>query len=214
MLTSEDVQFYGTSTLEYIEGQEKLFIDTFYTKSEIGRRLVAEGLNTSENLNKIQIAADTSDEPVSFAAFVAAAKRLYLIGSLQSKAQAPVVVEEPKKLTANQLAWQEFRVFSETQTSSECKARAQRDSEYGSFYRKQFEREFAAEQVADAVVPAGQPTAKVKADADLVDFARRYNTTPIAQLKPKGGFVVVGGETMRYEDFLAQQARATNARLI
>lgn len=61
--------------------------------------------------------------------------------------------EEPeeKPLTGSQKAWSEYRQWSETHSSNECRARARTDAGYAAFMRKNLEREFVVE-VGDAAV--------------------------------------------------------------
>jgi hypothetical protein len=71
--------------------------------------------------------------------------------------------------------------------------RKQSDPSYAAYVRKALQAEMSQE-IDGAVTPAGQPTTKVRVSQELTDFARKYNKEPIANLRPKGGFVTLDGE--------------------
>ena len=99
-----------------------------------------------------------------------------------------------KLLTKEQLLWSEYRQWSETASSSEVTRRKQSDPGYAAYVRKALQAEMSQE-IDGAVTPAGQPTTKARVSQELTDFARKYNKEPIANLRPKGGFVTLGWRT-------------------
>jgi hypothetical protein len=133
---------------------------------------------------------------------------------------APVVDTTPrgrdgKPLTGSQLKWSEFRKFSESATMSEINLRKRSDPEFANFVRKNMEREFAAEPVGDAVTPAGHVAqAQGNATAELTDFVRKYNREPVANLRPKGGFVSLDGVLIAWADYQNLINRAAIAGLL
>lgn len=186
VMTWEEVKMYGCDGLEYIEGHEQIFPQAFREMTEMGKRLVAEGLATSENINKIQKEADVSDEPFTMEQFVAAAKRLYLLGELKPK-PAPIEVVQAKKLTPSQRAWAEFRKFTDEHSVADCKARARTDEAYAKFIHTNLVREMGDGNVPDAAVAVG--TAAVRQDKsisitnDLRRFADEYRRTSAADVR-------------------------------
>jgi hypothetical protein len=185
ILTFEEVRMYGCDGLEYVEGNEKVFVRAFREMTEIGKRLVNEDLDTNENLNKIQEAADVSDEPFTMEQFIAAAKRLYLLGELKPKPEPVEVVKE--KMTPSQKTWSEFRIFTDSHSVADCKLRARTDESYAKFLHTNLVREMGNGNVPDAVVAVG--TAAVRQDKtvaitnDLKKFADEYRHTSAADVR-------------------------------
>jgi hypothetical protein len=87
-----------------------------------------------------------------------------------------------RPLTPAQIAWSEYRTFSESHSMAECKQRAKTDAGYGSFFRKQYERETG--EVGDAVdnLNQRQPVSTAPAE-ELVAFAAEYYKTPTEKLR-------------------------------
>jgi hypothetical protein len=137
--------------------------------------------------------------------------------------QAVQLVEEPedlrprgrdgKVLSASQLKWQEFRVWSETASSDERKRRMSSDPDYASYVRKSLQAEMTQE-IGGAVTPAGEPEKKIKANAELVDFVHKYNRSSRDSLKPRGGYVQLDGQPLLYSTFISLVERAAQARLL
>ncbi len=125
---------------------------------------------------------------------------------------APTV--ETPRLSSSQQLWHEFRVWTDSHSSSECRLRARSDEQYGNFYHKNLEREFGAQQVGDAVTPEGQPSGRHAVTAEIREFARLYHQTPISDLRPKGGLVRLGGREMSWSWFNQQLEAATAAGVI
>jgi hypothetical protein len=186
VMTWDEVKMYGCDGLEYVEGNEKVFVRAFREMTEIGKRLVNEDLDTSENLNKIQEAADVSDDPFTMEQFVAAAKRLYLLGELQPKPE-PVEVVPTKKLTPSQQAWSEFRQFTDEHSVADCKARARVDEAYAKFLHTNLLREMGNGNVPDAVVAVGTDAVRqdktIAITNDLKKFADEYRRTSAADVR-------------------------------
>jgi hypothetical protein len=79
---------------------------------------------------------------------------------------------------------------------------------------KNYEREFAEQPVADGVVPAGEPTKKIKPTAQLVEFAEKYKVEPTENLRPRGGSVKLAGALIPYSTFQDLVDRAASAGLL
>ena len=107
-------------------------------------------------------------------------------------------VAETPRLTGSQQAWHEYRVWSDSHSSSECRLRARSDEGYGNFFRKNLEREFGAQQVGDAVIPAGQSSGRQAPTQELRDFARSYLTERSENLRPKSGLITLAGRQLSY----------------
>ena len=119
-----------------------------------------------------------------------------------------------KLLTPQQIVWSEMTTFANTATPDAIRQRRHIDSVFADFVRTNLRREMAATEVGDAVTPAGQPTTKARASQELVDFARKYNAEPIANLRPKGGFVRLEGEQLTWATFNDLLSRASAANLL
>jgi hypothetical protein len=119
-----------------------------------------------------------------------------------------------KLLTPQQIAWGEMARFAETATPDAIRQRRHTDQVFAEFVRTNLRREMQEQPVGDAVSPAGQPTTKARASQELVDFARKYNAEPIANLRPKGGFVRLEGEQLTWATFNDLLSRASAANLL
>jgi hypothetical protein len=172
----------------------------------------------------LAVAKDTTGQPLISRPILERALTLLIdSGELQPKNVAQSAqLEEPeedlrprgrdgKLLTDSQLKWQEYRTWSETANSSERKIRMNSDSGYATFVRKALQAEMS--QPIDGAVPVG-PTSKARVSKDLVDFARKYHKEPIANLRPKGGFVTLEGEQIAWPAFNELMTKATAAGVI
>jgi hypothetical protein len=75
--------------------------------------------------------------------------------------------------------------------------------------------EMQSQEVGDAVTPAGQVAGgKARASQELVHFAHKYTHEPTANLRPKGGYVTLAGETISWAVFNDLLNKATAARLL
>jgi hypothetical protein len=87
-----------------------------------------------------------------------------------------------RPLTPAQIAWSEYRTFSESHSMVECKQRAKTDAGYGSFFRKQYERQSG--EIGDAVDNLNQRQQVSTPPADeLIVFAAEYHKTPTEKLR-------------------------------
>lgn len=101
-------------------------------------------------------------------------------------------VEEPEvprdrngnPLTASQLAWSEYRQFSETHSMEEIRARARTDAGFSSFMRKQYERE-ARETPSTQFAIAGQTSAENKPaiTPELIAWVEEFRKTPMDRVR-------------------------------
>lgn len=116
------------------------------------------------------------------------------------------VLGEPQK------KWREYRQFSETHSSDECRNRARVDSDYASFRRLNFERE-AAETPRTKFPLAGQSPVKEKpaVTPELIAWAQEYRKTPVEKVRQlrSPAFNALG-----YEAYMKTQDTALAAGLI
>jgi hypothetical protein len=214
-VTQEDLQYlpYLDRNLGRIFTRDckpniRLFIDEFKA-SDFGSRLVAEGLATPEHLD--QILAETQQrfghDDVSMSEYVRTAKSMWMNGDLEPEQQS---VEEPPaepELTASQRAWQEYRIFTESHSVAECKARARVDEGYRSFLNKNLQREMATGvgDAAENLLDRPKPSTK-KASEDVRMFAEDYRSMSTAQLKSLLSPASVGTEVATHYQKLFDQA--------
>jgi hypothetical protein len=207
---------------------------SLYEETEIGQRYVSEfydGDEGGKNQGKILRAANTlfalDDAHATLAQLARALGTLIRSGAIRPLEEeeedkileAPVVDTTPRgrdgqPLTGSQIQWREYREWSEAHTSSECKAKAHSDEAYGKFYRTNLAREFAAEQVGDAVIPAGRVARSTQATQQLVQFVKDYHKEPVANLKPRAGFVSLAGEQLLWNLYQEMLGKALAAGLL
>jgi hypothetical protein len=195
----------------------KLYLKDFYTK-ERGDDHAEKILGAA-----IQIAGSQN---ISVQHLTRALELLLDSGEIQPRVAVQAAeLEEPaedtrprdkngKLLTPQQIAWSEMTQFASTATPDAIRQRRHTDHIFAEFVRTNLRREMAATEVGDAVTPAGQPTTKARASQELVDFARKYNAEPIANLRPKGGFVRLEGEQLMWATFNDLLSRASAANLL
>lgn len=132
----------------------------------------------------------------------------------------PVVDTTPrdkngKPLTAVQLKYREYREFAESASSAEITQRRRSDPDgFGAYVRSSLQQEMQERPVGDAVTAAGQPTSKTRVNAELASFVANYHKEPIANLRPRSGFVSLAGESLAYSKLQSLIARATDAGLL
>jgi hypothetical protein len=171
----------------------RLFIKEF-KESEVGARLVSGGLAYGANLDAILEAtqAKFDREEVTLPEFTLIARQLWMIGELKKKSVEPTSIDNTprdkngKPLSESQLRWSEYRQFSESHSSSECRARARTDSGYRDFLHTNLVREFADQPVGDAVVAIGTQAVrqdKTRVTQDLREFAQAYRLAPTSEVK-------------------------------
>jgi hypothetical protein len=216
-----------------IDDREELVsaLKEIFTSTEIGKLYKTEYFVSKlgdEDAAKMVAAAQqiAGGSNISIRHLTRAIELLIDSGELQPKniAQAVQLEEEPedtrprdkngKLLTPQQIAWSEMTTFAQTATPDAIRQRRHTDSVFADFVRTNLRREMAATEVGDAVTPAGQPTTKARASQELVDFARKYNAEPIANLRPKGGFVRLEGEQLTWATFNDLLSRASAANLL
>jgi hypothetical protein len=154
-----------------------------FFETPVGGEIKKAGLKTTDNVYAIVALAQERAGRVEIVIpdAEAAAKELFLAGDLQPKRKKVEQPPAPKPLTASQRAWSEYRIFSESHTSSQCKARAKVDAGYATFMRKNYEREMNESPVPDAAVNLNEkaPTTKKAVPADVADYAARYRTMSV-----------------------------------
>jgi len=195
----------------------KLYLKEFYTK-ERGDEDAEKILGAA-----IQIAGSQN---ISTRHLQHALTLLLDSGEIQPRvaAQAEQLEEEPedlrprdrngKLLTPQQIAWSEMTTFANTATPDAIRQRRHTDSVFAEFVRTNLRREMAETAIGDAVVPAGQSVTKARSSQELVDFARKYTLEPTTNLRPKGGYVTLGGEQMSWSTFNDLLSRASAANLL
>jgi hypothetical protein len=199
-LTAEELEYlpYNDANLGRIFTRDckeniKLFIRDFRA-TDVGRQIKEAGLDTGENLDAILEAtqAKFDREEVTLPEFTLVARQLWMIGELKKKPVAPVPVDNTprdkngKPLSESQLRWSEYRQFSESHSSSECRARARTDSRYRDFLHTNLVREFAEQPVGDAVVAVGTQAVrqdKTRVTQELREFAQAYRLAPTSEVK-------------------------------
>jgi len=99
-------------------------------------------------------------------------------------AEPKAVVEEPAPVHRGQQLWSEYRRFSESHSTQDCRNRAKVDAGFASFMRKNYERE-ARETESTQFQLAGQPSAdnKPKVTPELVAFAEEFRRTSMDQVR-------------------------------
>jgi len=149
------------------------------------------------------------------------------------KLSAPPAPPEPEvpldrnghQLSASQLRWREFRIFVEGDkeqgikpaSMQEVNKRKRTDPEFRNFVEKNWERQLSESQktVPDAIVPLNERTKDGRTvDPSLLEFAKLYLKEPIENLKPKNGFVTLGGRQITWTNFVLSQQSAAAAGLI
>jgi hypothetical protein len=218
------ITFEGTDRQEVVDALKEIFAteigqdyrDNYYTAG-----------TGDEDLEKILRAAQlvTGSPNITVASMKRGLELLIDSGDLKPKDFSPSApLEEPvedtrprdrngKLLSEAQLKWSEYRKFAETASSAEIKRRKQTDGSFANFVRKSLEREMGG-GVGDAVTPIGTPTSRVAPTAELIDFARKYQVEPTQNLKPKGGYVRLGGEQIPYGTYLDLVNRAAACGLL
>ncbi len=175
----------------------------------------------------IAVAEDLTGKPLISRPILEHALTLLIdSGKIQPKnLQAAQQLEEPEVdsrprdrngnlLTPQQIAWSEMTRFAAEATPDQIRQRRHTDSIFADFVRHNLRLEMQSQEVGDAVVPAGTSTTKARASQELVDFTSKYNREPIANLKPKGGYVTLAGEQIPWATFNDLLSRASAANLI
>jgi hypothetical protein len=176
-----DIEYSGVEILQWDGTNEtaKLFVEEF-CKTPVGEQIVANGLKTTVNMEAIlELAQKTNGhEDVGLKEFEIAAKQLFLAGDLQPKREPVAQAPAAKQLSPSQLAWQEFRIFTESHSVAECKARARVDENYRKFLETNLRREIGSTPVGDSVVAVGTQAVRqdrsVKITQALNDFAIEF----------------------------------------
>jgi hypothetical protein len=118
-----------------------------------------------------------------------------------------------KILTDAQITRGETTRFGETASADAIRQRKNVDGKFREFIATNLLREMQSE-IGDAVVNAGQPTTKARVSNEPTDFALKYGKEPIANLRPKGGFVSLAGQQIPWATFNDLLLRATAANLV
>jgi hypothetical protein len=189
-ITRLDIEYNGVEILQWDGTNEtaKLFVEEF-CKTPVGEQIVANGLKTTVNMEAIlELAQKTNGhEDVGLKEFEIAAKQLFLAGDLQPKREPVAQAPAAKQLSPSQLAWQEFRIFTESSSVATCKARARVDENYRKFLETNLRREIGNTPVGDGCVSVGTQAVRqdksVKITQELNDFAIAYRTMSSADVR-------------------------------
>jgi hypothetical protein len=182
-------EYYGILNWELEDAANNDRFAAAFFETPVGQEIKKAGLKTTDNVYAIVALAQEragGRVEITVPEAEAAARELFLAGDLQPKQKKVEQPLAPKPLTASQQAWSEYRIFSETHTSSECKARARVDAGYASFMRKNYEREMGETQVGDAVVAIGTQAVrqdKTRATQSLREFAEAYRRASTSEVK-------------------------------
>jgi hypothetical protein len=124
----------------------------------------------------------------------------------------PEIIVEPevptdrngRPLTTAQIAWSQYRTFSESHSMQECRNRARTDAGFASFMQKNYERESG--QVADGVenLNAKAPQAE-QIPGNVKSFANNYRTMPTAEIRRQSRYDTNPGGAKEF-NFLRDEA--------
>jgi hypothetical protein len=161
---------------------------------------------------------------ITFDSFVRCLTDAINSGAIQTP---PPPQPKARELTAAQKKWQECAEFFYGDTAKGIKPasriqvdeRKKVDPVFAAYVRKTTQSEW------DAVISTGgavdlSSTPTVDSDevseptAELHRFVEAYNHTSVADLKPRGGYVYVGGQKLPLNKFLRMQEWAANSHLI
>src|SRR5260370_27318210 len=145
MSTKEDVLYYGPDCLNWSLEDTKNN-DVFYQefqKTPVGKEIIKAGLKNTDNLYEIiGLAQERAGRvEITLREAEAAAKELFLNWDLQPKKKPVEQAPAPKALSSSQLAWQEYRIFTDSNSVAACKARARTDESYRKFLHNNLARE-------------------------------------------------------------------------
>jgi hypothetical protein len=191
MSTREDVMYYGPECLSWSLEDTKnndVFYEEFQ-KTPVGQEIIKAGLKNTDNLYEIIGLAQqrAGRVEITLREAEAAAKELLLDGVLQPKKKPVAQAPAPKPLSSSQLAWQEYRIFTDSNPVAACKARARTDEGYRKFLNTNLVREMNDTPVPDAVVAIGTQAVRqdksVRINDDLRAFADAYRRTSTAEVK-------------------------------
>jgi hypothetical protein len=181
-------EYYGILNWELEDAANNDRFAAAFFETPVGQEIKKAGLKTTANVYEIVGLAQQREGRVEITIpeAEAAARELFLNWDLQPKQKKVEQPPAPKPLTASQQAWSEYRIFSETHTSAECKARARVDAGYASFVRTNLEREMGETEVGDAVVAIGTQAIrqdKTRVTQDLREFAESYRRASTSEVK-------------------------------
>ena len=168
------------------------------------------------------------DGDVTVARMARALELLITSGKIQPKdkeeaepLEAPAVDTTPrdrngKPLTQAQLDWSEMTRFANESSMDTIRQRKNIDPKFRSFMETNMRRELQEQRVGDGVTPEGQVTVARNTNPaqSLLDFASKYAKEPVANLRPKGGFITLAGEQMPWSTYQAWITAATAAGAI
>jgi hypothetical protein len=182
-------EYYGILNWEFEDAANNDRFATVFFETPVGQEIKKAGLKTTDNVYAIVgLAQEQAGGRVEITVpeAEAAARELFLAGDLRTKQKKVEEAPASKPLTRSQLAWQEYRIFSESRTSAECKARARVDAGYANFVRKNLEREMNDTPVQDGVEAIGTQAIrrdKTRVTQELREFAEAYRHASTSEVK-------------------------------
>ena len=113
--------------------------------------------------------------------------KLITAEAAEAAAQAAAEASLPRDkhgrpLTEAQQRWSEYRVFSESHTMDQCRARARTDAGYASFMKTNYQRE-GVQHGEGTILNASRETPTSDTPADLLAWVREYLKTPADQVR-------------------------------
>jgi neutral trehalase len=113
-----------------------------------------------------------------------------------------------KLLSQAQISWGEMARFAESASIQQINERKNSDPQFRQFVETNLRREMLP---AEDGIPQVK---KTRVSQEVADFAFKYNREPIANLRPKGGFVTLAGEQIPWSQFQSLMAKAMAAGAI
>jgi hypothetical protein len=218
-----EILFNLQNDQEWIDALKSLFKETEIGQQYKSDYYVKENSQSDADqlLDAVEILFPLEDNHASLNQLAAALRNLILSGAIQPKdkeeeelLEAPQVDLTPrdrngKALTQAQLDWSEMTRFANESTMDAIRQRKNIDPKFRTFMATNLRREMQEQPVGDGVTPEGQvPEARgSQPSLYLIEFARKYAKEPVANLRPRGGFVTLAGEQMpwaNYQDLLTK----------
>ena len=175
------------SLLPYDSDTAQMFFEKFL-ETELGARMDREGLLTPRNTRLLVKRAqeDAGHEDIDLSEFSRTAHEMYwevLLDGQEEVVDAPKPEPEPQ-LSASQKAWREYRIFTDSHSVAECKARARTDAGYATFLSKNLQREAVnTPHETYTNLNVKKPADPKSVTAEVRQFADDWRTMSVAQAR-------------------------------